>query len=85
MIVWHAALFAIILSFDSLLFKKNGAISGPVAPINIELIPLIPPTKVKESLLVSFFSFFKNKYHRINTPINGFKNSTFISFADVTL
>ena len=68
-----------------MLFKKNGAISGPVAPMNIELIPLIPPTKVKELLLVSFFGFFKNKYHRINIPINGFNISTFISFAELTL
>jgi len=29
------------------LFKKKGAISGPVAPTKIELKPLIPPTGIK--------------------------------------
>ena len=54
-IICPAALFAIIFSFLKLPFKKNGAISGPVAPINIELIPLIPPTLIKEA--DSFFFF----------------------------
>jgi len=54
-IVWHAALLAMIFSFNKFLFKKKGAIKGPVAPIKIELIPLMPPTQVKE---LSFFSFF---------------------------
>ena len=45
--IWQAALLAIIFSFDKSLFKKNGAISGPVAPTKIELSPLIPPTGIK--------------------------------------
>ena len=44
-IIWHAALFAIIFSFVSLSFKKNGAIKGPTAPINIDVKPPIMPTE----------------------------------------
>ena len=44
-IIWHAALFAIIFSFVSLSFKKNGAIKGPTAPINIDVKPPSMPTE----------------------------------------
>ena len=42
-IAWQAALFAIIFSLVNSWFKKNGAIRGPVAPINIDANPLILP------------------------------------------
>ena len=66
-------------------FKKNGAISGPVAPINTELNPLIPPAKKKDFKLVFCLDFLKNKYHIIKTPIRGFKKSTVKSSPDPRL
>ena len=66
------------------LFKKKGAISGPVAPTNIELRPLIPPTLIKETLCFAFLGPFKKRYQIIKTPIIGFKKSTLISRADAT-
>ena len=54
-IIWHAALFAIIFSFKRSLLRKKGAIKGPVAPIKIELNPLIAPTGIKEDICFSFF------------------------------
>ena len=58
-IIWHAALFAIIFSFVSLSFKKNGAIKGPTAPINIDVKP---PTMPTEKKLKSFGIFLMNYY-----------------------
>ena len=84
-IICPAALFAIIFSFLKLLFKKNGAMSGPVAPTNIELIPLMPPTLMKEANFFFFFAPFKKRYQIIKAPIIGFKKSTFIWLADSTL
>ena len=66
------------------LLKKNGAMSGPVAPTNIELKPLILPTLTKETFDLSFFGPFKNRYQIIKTPIIGFKKSTLISRAEPT-
>ena len=54
---WQAALLAITFSFDKLLFRKKGAIIGPVAPIKTELNPLIPPTKIKEEYFCFLFFF----------------------------
>ena len=47
LIAWQTALLAIIFSFVSFPFRKNGAISGPVAPINTVVNPLITPTPKK--------------------------------------
>ena len=80
----NMSLLAIIFSFNRLLIKKKGAIRGPVAPIKIELIPLMPPTQINELSFFSFFGFLKNKYQIINIPMSGFNISTFISFAELT-
>ena len=83
-ITWQAALFAIISSLSNFFFKKNGAINGPVAPMKIDVKPLMKPT-LKKDLVFFCFDFLKNKYHKIKVPIKGFKKSTFISEADCTL
>ena len=51
-ITWQAALLEITSSFNNLLFKKKGAISGPVAPIKIELIQAIEHATKNELLLL---------------------------------
>ena len=84
MIVWQAALFAIIFSFVKLLLKKKGAIRGPVAPTNIEARPLIRPTLINDLDFFSYLGPFKKRYQIIKTPIMGFKKSTLISLAELT-
>ena len=71
-IIWHAALFAIIFSFVSLSFKKNGAIKGPTAPINIDVKPPIMPMEKKLNLFADFF-FLRYKNHKMYIPINGLR------------
>ena len=71
-IIWHAALFAIIFSFVSLSFKKNGAIKGPTAPINIDVEPPIMPTEKKLNSFLDFF-FLRYKNHKMYIPINGLR------------
>ena len=83
-IIWHAALFAIIFSLVRLLFKKNGAIRGPVAPTKTDAKPLIPPTLTNDFDIFSFLGPFKKRYQIINIPIIGFKKSTLISLAELT-
>ena len=56
--------------------------SGPVAPINTELIPLIPPTQKNDLIDFFFLEFLKNKYQIIKIPISGLRISNLISFAD---
>ena len=67
-----------------LLFRKNGAISGPVAPTKTEAKPLILPTLINDLESFSFFPPFKKRYQIIKIPIIGFRKSTFISFAELT-
>ena len=71
-IIWHAALFAIIFSFVSLSFKKNGAIKGPTAPINIDVKPPIMPMEKKLNRFADFF-FLRYKNHKMYIPINGLR------------
>ena len=83
-IIWQAALLAIIFSLVRVLFKKNGAIRGPVAPTKIDANPLILPTLTNDFDIFSFFGPFKNRYQIIKIPMTGFKKSTLISFAELT-
>ena len=83
-ITWQAALFTIIFSFVNLLFKKKGAISGPVAPTNIEANPLMLPTLINDLDCFSFLGPFKKRHQIIKAPIIGFKKSTLISLAELT-
>ena len=71
-------------SFNKFLLRKNGAISGPVAPINIEDRPLMVPTFMKDPDFLFFFEFLIKIYQIIKIPIRGFKKSTLISLADLT-
>ena len=73
-----------IFSLVKLLFIKNGAISGPVAPTKIDANPLMLPTLINDLDFFSFFGPFKKRYQMIKTPIIGFKKSTFISLAELT-
>ena len=66
------------------LIRKKGAINGPTAPTKIELNPATNPTGTKDLTIFTFFGPFKKRFHTINKPINGFKTSTLISFADCT-
>ena len=83
-ITWHVALLAIIFSLVNWLFKKKGAISGPVAPTKIEAKPLMPPTLINDLDFFSFLGPFRKRYQIIKIPIIGFKKSTLISLADLT-